>query len=195
MSVDLTQGTPQEKKNRAKKMMLWFGIVSLIMAFAGWTSAYIVSSKRKDWLDTIELPQAFFVSTVIIILSSLTYMLAKSSVKKSEQKKATSWLVVTLVLGVVFILFQFYGFSQMLETGYYFTGPTSNIKMSYIFLIAFVHILHVVAGLISLLVVLFNQIKGKYTSENFLGLELGATFWHFLDLLWVYLILFMFFVK
>ena len=67
--------------------------------------------------------------------------------------------------------------------------------MSYIFLIAFVHILHVVAGLISLLVVLFNQIKGKYTSENFLGLELGATFWHFLDLLWVYLILFMFFVK
>ena len=195
MGVDLTQGTPQEKKNRAKKMMLWFGIVSLIMAFAGWTSAYIVSSKRKDWLDTIELPQAFFVSTAIIVLSSLTYILAKSAVKKDDQKKTTLWLLITLALGTTFILFQFYGFSQMLETGYYFTGPTSNIKMSYIFLIAFVHILHVVAGLISLLVVLFNQVRGKYTAGNFLGLELGATFWHFLDILWVYLILFMFFVK
>ena len=195
MSVDLTQGTPQEKNNRAKKMMLWFGIVSLIMAFAGWTSAYIVSSKRKDWLDTIELPQAFFISTALIVISSLTYILAKKAVKQEQQKRATTWLLLTLGLGIAFIALQFYGFGQMLESGYYFTGPTSNIKMSYIFLIAFVHILHVVAGLISLLVVLFNQIKGKYTATNLLGLELGATFWHFLDLLWVYLILFMFFVK
>ena len=195
MGVDLTQGTPQEKNNRAKKMMLWFGIVSLIMAFAGWTSAYIVSSKRKDWLDTIELPQAFFISTVLIVLSSFTFILAKNAVKKNDQKKATTWLLATLVLGVSFIALQFYGFSQMLETGYYFTGPTSNIKMSYVFLIAFVHILHVVAGLISLLVVLYQQLKGRYTETNLLGLELGATFWHFLDVLWVYLILFMFFVK
>ncbi|MEO0572307.1 MAG: cytochrome c oxidase subunit 3 [Bacteroidota bacterium] len=176
-------------------MMLWFGIVSLIMAFAGWTSAYIVSSKRKDWLDTIELPQAFFVSTAIIIVSSLTYILAKKAVAKGDQKKATTWLLMTLLLGISFIALQFYGFSQMLENGYYFTGPTSNIKMSYIFLIAFVHILHVVAGLISLLVVLINQLRGKYTSQNLLGMELGATFWHFLDILWIYLVLFMFFVK
>ncbi len=194
MSVDLTRGTAKEKNARAKKMMLWFGIVSLIMGFAGWTSAYIVSSKRKDWLDTIDLPQAFFVSTAIIIVSSLTYILAKRAVKKDRQKQATQWLGITLLLGIVFIVLQFFGFSQMIDTGYYFTGPTSNIKMSYIFLIAFVHILHVVAGLISLLVVLVQQIRGKYTPENLLGLELGATFWHFLDLLWVYLILFMFFV-
>ena len=195
MGVDLTQGTPQEKNARAKKMMLWFGIVSLIMAFAGWTSAYIVSSKRKDWLDTIELPQAFFISTAIILISSLTYNLAKKAVRKNGQKMATRWLLATLALGILFIVLQFYGFSQMLGSGYYFTGPTSNIKMSYVFLIAFVHILHVVAGLISVLVVLFKQIKGKYTPNNLLGLELGATFWHFLDFLWVYLILFMFFVK
>lgn len=195
MGVDLTQGTPQEKNSRARKMMLWFGIVSLIMAFAGWTSAYIVSSKRKDWLDNIELPQAFFISTVLIILSSVTYVLAKKAVKADSQKVATRWLLVTLLLGVVFIGLQFMGFSQMLESGYYFTGPTSNIKMSYIFLIAFVHILHVVAGIISLLVVLFQQIKGKYRPANLLGMELGATFWHFLDILWVYLITFMFFVK
>ncbi|NQZ43745.1 MAG: heme-copper oxidase subunit III [Flavobacteriaceae bacterium] len=193
--MDLTQGTNKEKQVRAKKMMLWFGIVSLIMGFAGWTSAYIVSSKRKDWLDTIELPQAFFISTALIVLSSLTYILAKREVKKNTQKQATIWLLVTLGLGISFIAMQFYGFSQMLGNGYYFTGPTSNIKMSYVFLIAAVHIAHVVAGLISLLVVLVQQLRGKYSPADHLGLELGATFWHFLDVLWVYLILFMFFVK
>lgn len=193
--MDLTQGTAKEKQDRSKKMMLWFGIISLIMAFAGWTSAYIVSSKRKDWLDNIELPQAFFISTFLIILSSITYVLAKRAAKRNQQKHVTNYLLVTLVLGISFIVLQFIGFSQMLETGYYFTGPTSNIKISYIFLIAFVHILHVVAGLISLLVVITQQLRKKYTPENMLGLELGATFWHFLDILWVYLIVFMFFVK
>ena len=99
-----------------------------------------------------------------------------------------------LGLGIAFIALQFIGFSQLVGQGYYFTGPTSSIKMSYIFLIAAVHIVHVVAGIISLLVVLYNQIKGKYSSEEYLGLSLGATFWHFLDLLWVYLLIFMVFV-
>jgi len=193
--MDLSQGTAVEKNRRAKKMMLWFGIVSLIMGFAGWTSAYIVSSKREDWISDLELPQAFFASTAIIILSSITYLMAKKVVQKDNQKMGTICLLATLVLGVAFIILQFKGFSQMLEHGYYFTGPTSSIKMSYVFLIAAVHIVHVVAGLISLLVVLVQQLRGKYSPENMLGLELGATFWHFLDFLWVYLILFMYFVK
>ncbi|WP_394973458.1 heme-copper oxidase subunit III [uncultured Croceitalea sp.] len=193
--MDLTQGTAKEKQDRSKKMMLWFGIVSLIMGFAGWTSAYIVSSKREDWLNNIDLPQAFFISTALIIVSSITYILAKKTAKQGKQKQVTNYLLITLVLGISFIVLQFVGFSQMLESGYYFTGPTSNIKMSYIFLIAFVHILHVVAGLISLLVVITQQLRKKYSPENMLGLELGATFWHFLDILWVYLIVFMFFVK
>ncbi len=193
--MDLTQGTVEEKNKRAKKMMLWFGIVSLIMGFAGWTSAYIVSSKREDWVSDLELPSAFFISTAMIILSSVTYLIAKRSVAKNNQKMGTIFLFVTLALGITFISLQFVGFSQMLENGYYFTGPTSNIKMSYVFLIAAVHIAHVVAGLISLVVVLVRQLGNKYTPENMLGMELGATFWHFLDFIWVYLILFMYFVK
>ncbi len=191
--MDLTTGTPKEKNDRAKKMMLWFGIVSLIMGFAGWTSAYIVSSTREDWLSDLQLPSSFLYSTLVLVLSSITYMMAKSAVKADKSKMCTRWLLLTLVLGVSFILLQFNGFSQMIAQGYYFTGPTSSITMSYIFLIAVVHILHVVAGLISLLVVLYRQIKGKYSSKEYLGLELGATFWHFLDLLWVYLILFFYF--
>ena len=193
--MDLTQGTEKEKNAREKKMMLWFGIVSLLMGFAGWTSAYIVSSSREDWVSSIDLPQAFLYSTIVIIISSFTYMLAKNAVISGKSKLGMTWLWATLALGVVFILLQFSGFSEMVAQGYYFTGPTSTIKMSYIFLIAMVHIVHVVAGIISLLVVIYQQNKGKYTSENYLGLSLGATFWHFLDLLWVYLVLFMTFVK
>lgn len=193
--MDLTQGTEKEKRARSRKMMLWFGIVSLIMGFAGLTSAYIVSSKREDWLDNIALPQAFYLSTAIIIVSSITYLVARNFIKKNNQKSATLVLGVTFALGIAFIVIQFLGFSEMLGSGYYFTGPTSNIKMSYVFLIAFVHIVHVVAGLISLLVVFIQQIRGKYTSENMLGFQLGETFWHFLGFLWIYLILFMYFVK
>jgi len=193
--MDLTQGTAKEKNRRAKKMMLWFGIVSLIMGFAGWTSAYIVSSKREDWVSDLDLPSAFFISTAIIVLSSITYVLAKKAVTKNNQKNGTIFLVLTLALGITFISLQFYGFSQMLESGYYFTGPTSNIKMSYVFLLAAVHIAHVVAGLITLLVVLVQQLRKKYAPDNMLGMELGASFWHFLDFIWVYLILFMYFVK
>ncbi|WP_291867645.1 cytochrome c oxidase subunit 3 [Maribacter sp.] len=189
--MDLTQGTEKEKNDRAKKMMLWFGIVSLLMGFAGWTSAYIISSKREDWLKEFNLPTSFYISTLIIIISSVTYFLAKKAIIANKGKQGTLLLWATLVLGVVFIIFQFKGFSEMVAQGYYFTGPTSSIKMSYIFLIAVVHIAHVVAGIISLLVVLYNQIKGKYSSENVLGVSLGGTFWHFLGLLWVYLILFM----
>lgn len=193
--MDVTQLNEKEKNDRAKKMMLWFGIVSLIMGFAGWTSAYIVSSSREDWIEGLQLPQSFFISTGIILLSSLTYILAKKASQNDESKKATIWLLATLGLGILFIILQFFGFQEMLGNGYYFTGPTSNIKMSYVFLIAAVHIVHVVAGLISLSVVLYNQVKGKYSSKESLGISLGATFWHFLDLLWVYLLLFMAFVK
>lgn len=193
--MDLTQYTDKEKQDRAKKMMLWFGIASLIMGFAGVTSAYIVSSSREDWIQGLELPQAFYISTAVIVLSSFTYLIAKKASQNDKSKQATTWLLVTLGLGITFIVLQFFGFQEMLGNGYYFTGPTSSIKMSYVFLIAAAHIVHVVAGLISLLVVLYKQTKGKYSSKEYLGITLGATFWHFLGILWVYLILFMSFVK
>lgn len=193
--MDLTQGTPAEKIDRARKMMLWFGIVSLIMGFAGWTSAYIVSSSREDWLQDFDLPAAFFVSTMIIIFSSFTYHFAKNAESSGAHRRSTMLLLITLALGLLFIGIQFFGFSELIALGYYFTGPTSTITMSYIFLIAMVHIVHVIAGLISLSVVTYNQHKGKYRKGNLLGMELGITFWHFLGGLWLYLILFFYFFR
>lgn len=193
--MDLTQGTEKEKTIRAKKMMLWFGIISLIMSFAAWTSAFIVSSSRTDWLKDFQLPNQFAISTVIILVSSLTFVLAKKALKKDNRQLTTVWLLVTLALGIVFIYNQFLGFKQIIDLGYNFTGPTSNVTMSYIYLIAMVHILHVVAGLICLLVVIFNHLRQKYNQSKMLGFELATTFWHFIDILWVYLFLFLYFVR
>ena len=193
--MDLTQGTLEEKNNRAKKMMLWFGIVSLIMSFAGWTSAFVVSSSRPDWLKDFVLPNAFIVSTIVILLSSISFILAKNALKKDQRKATMLWLFITLILGIVFIFNQFSGFQQIIDLGYNFTGPTSNVTMSYIYLIAVVHILHVVVGLICLLVVIYNHFKQKYNSSKMLGFELAATFWHFIDILWVYLFFFLYFVR
>lgn len=193
--MDLTQGTPIEKKARAKKMMLWFGIISLIMSFMGWTSAFIVSSSRPDWLKDFVLPDAFIISTIIIVISSLAFIMAKKALKQNNRQSTTLWLLITLALGITFIVFQFRGFQQIIDLGYNFTGPTSNVTMSYIYLIAIVHILHVIAGLICLLVVIYNHFKQKYDAQNSLGFELAATFWHFIDILWVYLFLFLYFVR
>ncbi|RYH73541.1 heme-copper oxidase subunit III [Flavobacteriaceae bacterium 144Ye] len=190
--MDLTQGTLEEKNERAKKMMLWFGIGSLIMSFAGLTSAVVVSSKRPDWLKDFQLPEAFVISTVIIIVSSITFYLAKRSLKANNRQATTLWLFVTLALGVAFIWSQLLGFQQIIDLGYNFTGPTSNITMSFIYVIAFAHIMHVVAGLISIVVVIFNHLRQKYTATKMLGLELSATFWHFVDILWLFLFLFLY---
>ena len=193
--MDLTQGTLEEKTNRSKKMMLWFGIVSLIMSFAGLTSAYVVSSSREDWLNDFQLPNAFAISTIVIIISSLTFIMAKKALKGDKRLLVTIWLWITLILGVVFIYNQFLGFNQIIESGYNFTGPTGNITMTFIFIIAFAHILHVVVGLICLLVVIYNHFKQKYNAKKMLGFELAATFWHFIDFLWLYLFLFLYFFR
>ena len=191
--MDLTQGSSQQKNKRAKKMMLWFGIVSLIMSFGGLTSAFIVSSSREDWLNDFELPNAFFISTIIITFSSLVFIAAKKTLIKEKYLLSQSLVLGVFVLGLAFIYNQFLGFNELIISGYNFTGPTSNITMSYIYIIAVAHILHVIAGLISLAVVIVNHFKKQYTPASKLGFDIASTFWHFIDLLWVYLFLFLYF--
>ena len=172
--------------------MLWFGIISLIMSFAGLTSAFIVSSSREDWLADFALPNSFTYSTLIIFLSSIVLFAAKQALKKNQDTTTTSLLIGTLVLGIAFIYSQVLGFNQIIDSGYNFTGPTSNITMSYIYVIAVVHIVHVLAGIFCLIVVIINQLNKKYSSENTLGFDLASTFWHFVDILWLYLFFFLY---
>lgn len=193
--MDYTQGGEKLKQDRAKKQMLWFGIISLCMTFAGLTSAYIVSMERRDWLENYDFPQALIISTVLIIVSSITIHLAKSAIVKGNKGLGTVMLLLTLGLGIGFVISQFEGFTAFQEQGFYFTGASSNITTTFLFLIIAVHIAHVIAGFISLIVIIINHLRGKYTAADHLGLSLGVTFWHFLDLLWIFLFVLLFVTK
>ena len=178
------------RSNKAKKMMLWLGMISMSMTFAGLTSAYVVSSSRADWIQQIDLPFDFTISSLIIILSSVTFYLAFRMLKMKNLKITYLLLIITLSLALAFIYFQIQGFNGIIEKGYYFTGPESSITTSYLYILVLLHIAHLVAGIITVLYVLFNSFKGVYLNENTLGFELALNFLKFLDIMWLYLYLF-----
>ena len=194
----MSEQTLQEElkigKRKSAKPMLWISMISMVMFFAGLTSAYIISQKREDWVS-FDLPEAFYISTVLIVLSSLTLYLSQNFLKKDKWKLSFVFLLVTLVLGLGFVWYQYEGFNQLKAAGLYFTGPESTVSTSFIIGITFMHVLHLLAGVIVLLVVIYNHFKNKYSSADMLGFELGAIFWHFVDLLWILLFLFFKFYK
>lgn len=191
--MEMSLAEHNERKAKSYKMLLWFGMVSMFMMFAGLTSAYVVSTTRRDWLNDFKLPNAFIISTVVMVLSSVTFHLAKMAMKKGSRSNTTSFLLITLALGIAFVVAQFYGFGQVIESGFYFTGPESTVTTSFLYIVTIMHLAHLFAGIIVLLVVIYNHFKQKYTPTQTLGIELGAMFWHFLDILWVYLFLFFYF--
>ena len=101
-----------------------------------------------------------------------------------------TFLWATLALTLLFVYFQFTGFSQVIAQGYYFTGAASSITTSFLYVLVLLHLAHVFGGLIVLLVVLFQTYRNAYTPEDKLGYELAELFWHFLDFLWIYLYVF-----
>ncbi len=193
----MTLTSEEQKQQTAKsyKLLLLFAMVSMTMMFAGLTSAFIVSKSRVDWLKNFQLPTAFYLSTLVIIACSITFHLAKKSIQKDDRKATTTFLLATLVLGILFVVLQFMGFGQIVASGYYFTGPESSITTTFLYIVTVMHLLHLVGGIISLLIIIYNHFKQKYNSTQTLGIELGAMYWHFLDLLWVLLFLFLYFFK
>ena len=193
--MDLTQGSDEMKHGRARKMMLWFGIISMTMTFAGLMSAYVVSKNRPDWLVDFELPIAFLWSTLVIGASSFSLFLSKKMILAGNRKNASAFLIGTLILAILFIVFQFYGFSEILSQGYWFTGAESTVTTSFIYILVCVHLAHLIAGIIVLLVLIYNHFKQRYKAGQMLGFELAETFWHFVDVLWIFLILFFYFYR
>lgn len=193
----MTMTVQEEKQRQARsyKLILLFAMLSMFMMFAGLTSAYLVSASRKDWIHNMIIPSAFTISTILIVMSSITIHFAKLSIKRDDRKNTTIFLLATLLLGLGFVYFQFKGFSQVIEMGYYFTGSESTVNTSFLYILTILHLAHLFAGVISLLIIIYNHFKQKYNSLQTTGIELGAMFWHFLDFLWVYLFLFLYFVK
>jgi cytochrome c oxidase subunit 3 len=181
-------------RNKSAKPMLWVSMISMVMFFAGLTSAYVISMRRDDWV-TFELPDAFYISTILIILSSITITISQKLLKKDKRELSIVFLLITFLLGVAFIWQQYAGFEDLRNAGLFFTGPTSTVSTSFIIGISLMHAVHVIAGIIVLLVVIYNHFKYRYKSDDLLGLELGAIFWHFVDVLWIYLFFFFYFIR
>ncbi|MDG2357952.1 MAG: cytochrome c oxidase subunit 3 [Polaribacter sp.] len=188
----------QEELTTAKKIsakpMLWVSMISMVMFFAGLTSAYVISMKRDDWVS-FDLPQAFYVSTFLIVASSVSLFFSQKFLKNNKRQLSLLFVVTTLLLGIGFVWQQYVGFNQLKSIGLFFTGPESTVSTSFIIGITFLHVLHLLAGVLVLLVVIYNHFKYKYKSDNMLGFELGAIFWHFVDILWIYLFFFFYFIR
>jgi cytochrome c oxidase subunit 3 len=193
--MELSVLEEKKRKERSAKLILLFAMASMTMMFAGITSAFVVSKSRADWLKDFQLPTAFYWSTLVIIGCSVTFHLAKLAIKKDQNSKTSIYLLLTLLLGCSFVGLQFLGFNQIIAEGYYFTGQASSITTTFLYIVTLVHLLHLAGGIISLLIIIYNHFKQKYNSTQTIGIELGAMYWHFLDILWIYLFLFLFFFK
>lgn len=192
----LSEYSPQEQKEiriRTRKMMLWIGIASIVMLFAAITSAIILRKAEGNWLQ-FYIPSIFYFSTAVIIISSISMILALNAAKKDNQQGIIIWLWITLFLGLVFSYMQYKGWGELTRGGIFFAGSESNPAGSFFYVLTGLHVLHLLGGIINLLIVIFKAQKGKYNSTEYLGIQLVGTYWHFLDILWVYLLLFLIFI-
>ena len=181
-----TNGT--EPMIPTQKILLWIALAGIIMFFAALMSGYIVRQAEGNWL-VFEIPSMFYVSTVIILVSSLTMELSKSAIRKDDNKKSYQYLTYTLALGLIFVVCQFLGWNQLVANNIHFSG--GNPSESFFYAMSGLHLGHLAFGVICMLVTTYKAKKNRYSSKNYLGISLCAIYWHFLDFLWLILFVFL----
>ena len=194
-------GVKQRKKIHPQKFMMWVAMASMSMAFAGLTSGYMVREAQGNW-RYYHLPAVFWYSTVAIMLSSVTMAIGVRAFKDRSMPKF-KWLITgTLVLGIVFGLMQMDGFYQLYHQlqQVKINGEVLNemapVKVngnpseSFLFIIAGLHLVHLLGGIIALFFVFFRAFRTNLKTYSATGLEIAATYWHFVDALWLYLFVF-----
>jgi cytochrome c oxidase subunit 3 len=174
----------------SKKMILWLFIVTIVMLFAAFTSAYIVRKADGEWL-IFSLPSVFTYSTAIILLSSVTLQLAYTSLKNGILDRAKLLLGFTFILGLGFLYAQYVGWGELVNMNVFLGGDSSNPSGSFVYILSGVHAFHLLTGLIYIGIVFSMLFSGKITQQKSLQFELCTTYWHFLDLLWIYLFVFL----
>jgi cytochrome c oxidase subunit 3 len=184
----------QKRKIHPHKFTLWVAIGSILMMFAGLTSAYIVKRSQASWL-MIEIPMMFWYSTATILASSVTVQLALKALKKREMINYKRLLLVTAVLGVLFIVLQVAGFSQFAAQDIRLVGAGSNASYSFLLAISGLHGVHVLGGVVALVVIAIRALNSSTRSYSSVPLEIAATYWHFVDALWIYLFIFFTWMK
>jgi len=181
----------QRKKIHPHKFTLWVALGSIIMMFAGLTSAYVVKREQPGW-TTFSIPKAFWYSTAVILASSLTIQMALKAFKEREMQRYRNLLTTTAILGILFVVLQWTGFRQIWSTGITFRGSGGG---QFLYIIAGLHELHVLGGILALIVMFVKAYASKVRSYNSVPVELMSTYWHFVDLLWIYLLVFFMFIN
>ncbi|GHA73195.1 cytochrome c oxidase subunit 3 [Pontibacter akesuensis] len=172
------------------KFSLWLIIISIIMMFAAFTSAYIVRREEGNWLE-YDLPSILLINTIIIILSSVTMQLAHNAARNDNMKMLKLMLLLTIGLGIAFLIGQLNGWSELVDNKVFFGGSGANPSGSFLYVLTGVHGFHLVTGLIFVLIVFFSSLNYKIHSKNMLRIHLCTVYWHFLGGLWLYLYIFL----
>jgi len=188
----VSEQTQQRRRIHPHKFTLWVAIGSIIMMFAGLTSAYIVKSSQAGWQD-VEMPSVFWYSTTAILLSSVTVQLALRNFKQRAMNQYRLLMAVTFLLGVVFVFLQWKGFQQLWLEGVKFKGASGAGQFFYV--IVGLHAVHVAGGIVALLVMFVKAFFGRTKLYSSVPVELAVTYWHFVDLLWIYLLVFFLWIR
>ncbi len=182
---------PQYSGVHPLKFLVWLIIISSIMFFGAITSSIIVRSADGQWIK-FDLPFIFYVSTALALLSSLTAQLAYISAKKDEIGRIKLFSALTLVLGIAFLSCNYQGWMQLAEKGF---ALSNNIdggqSASFFHFSTYVHAAHVLLGLAFVGFTLFRTFQYKVHRKSLLTINISTTYWHFVDLLWIYLFLFL----
>ena len=178
--------TQQKNRTHPHKFIMWVAIGSIVMMFAGLTSAYIVKSNQAEWTGVV-MPKIFWVSTIAILMSSLTVQMALRSFIQREMKQYRLLIAMTFVLGIAFVLLQWAGFKQLWNEHVTFKGSGAG---QFLYVIFGLHALHVLGGVVTLMVMFLKAFFGKVKLYSSVPVEVAATYWHFVDILWVYLLVF-----
>ncbi len=184
-SMDSPSGN-RGRKIHPHKFTLWVAIGSIIMMFAGLTSAFIVRSHQGSW-TTIGVPKIFWASTAVILVSSITIQWALRSFKQRNKVLYRRMMGLTLLLGIGFIVLQWTGFMQLWDAHIRFKGSGSG---QFLYIIFGLHALHVIGGIIAMLIVTARSFFGRVKVFSAVPVEVMATYWHFVDFLWLYLFIF-----
>jgi cytochrome c oxidase subunit 3 len=191
----------ERRKIHPQKFMMWIAIASMSMAFAGLTSGYMVREAQGNW-RYYNLPVTFWYSSIVILISSFTIFMGIKAFKKREMPRFRLLISVTLLLGILFGVLQFTGFYQLYHqlqqvriNGQVLNESATvrvngNPSESFLFIIAGLHLVHLLGGIIALLIVFFRAFRTRVKLYNATGLEIVATYWHFVDVLWLYLFVF-----
>jgi cytochrome c oxidase subunit 3 len=170
-----------------KKFAMWLFIVSVVMIFAALTSAYIVRQAEGNWL-MFELPQLFWITTGIILVSSVTIHWAYLAAKRDNLESVKTATIITTVLGVAFLVGQYLAWGALVESNVHFVGNPSG---TFVYVLSGLHGVHIVGGVVFLLILLRSAFKFKVHSKSLTLIEMCATYWHFLGGLWLYLFIFL----